>query len=772
MGGGDLSLLPTKERTKKMRRRALYLFTLVGAMVFACVGVVLAQQSEPGSSQSSSSAKDFVRGEILVKFNTGVSNQEQAEIHRRNGGQLKETVRGIDVKVIKVPAGREEDLVDRYEHTPKVEFAELNGIVTEANDPNDPYDNTSSYASAKHGSVMQWGWKKVQAYEAWDQTTGSSTSPVKVAVVDTGIDNSHPDLPTVGATNQKDFVNGDNNAEDDRGHGTHVAGTIGAKTNNTTGVAGTNWNVDLMSAKVLNDSGSGSFSNVANGVIWAADNGAKVINLSLGGGASTTMESAVNYARNKGAVLACAAGNSGSSTPSYPAGYTNCIAVAATDENDQKASFSNYGSSWVDVAAPGVHILSTMPDTSVTMNTALGYKTTYDSLNGTSMATPHVAGLAGLVIAKGTCNGKTGSDLVLCVRNEIESNADGISGTGTYWAKGRINSNLSVGGTPPPPDTTEPETTIDSGPEGTVDSSTANFAFSSSESSSTFECRLDGGAWIACTSPEQYTGLPNGSHTFEVRATDSAGNVDSTPASRTWTINDTTAPETTITSGPSEGGTTGSTVTFGFSSSEEGSTFECSLDGSAWASCTSPKAYSGLSSGSHTFEVRAEDAAGNTDQSSAKRTWTVDATIPVNKTCLSGTTSTNTCKGTDGPDNITGTFSKDYIEGLAGNDKIDGGYGDDTIWGGAGTDTIYGGYNSDTIYGDEDNDTIYGGYNRDTIYGGGGQDTILGENDADTIYAVDGEVDTINCGSGTDTVTADPNDNVAANCEKVTRKSP
>src|SRR5215203_4217730 len=126
-----------------MRGRALYLFALVGAIVFVCAGVVLAQQTESGPSRSSSSAKDFVRGEILVKFNTGVTNQEQAEIHRRNGGQLKETIRGIDVKVVKVPADREEDLVDRYNGTPKVEFAELNGIVTEANDPDDPYDNTS-----------------------------------------------------------------------------------------------------------------------------------------------------------------------------------------------------------------------------------------------------------------------------------------------------------------------------------------------------------------------------------------------------------------------------------------------------------------------------------------------------------------------------------------------------------------------------------------------------------------------------------------------------
>lgn len=675
-------------------QRALYLFALVAAVVFAAVvfagaGVVLAQQTESDTSRSSSAAKDFVRGEILVKFNTGASEQEQAEIHRRNGGQHKETIRGIDVKVIGVPAGRERELVDRYKRTSKVEFAELNGIVTVANDPDDPYDNTSPYTSAKHGDMMQWGWKKIQAYEAWDQTTGSSISPAKVAVVDTGIDNSHPDLPTVVAANQRDFVNGDNNAEDDHGHGTHVAGTIGAKTNNATGVAGINWNVDLLAAKVLNSSGSGSFSTIANGVTWAADGGAKVINLSLGGVSSTTMETAVNYAWNKGAVLACAAGNGGSSTQFYPAAYTHCIAVAATDENDQKGSFSNYGSSWVDVAAPGVNILSTMPDSVMkTMNTDNGYYTTYDSLNGTSMATPHVAGLASLVTAKGTCNGKTGSDLALCVRNEIESKADRISGTGTYWAKGRINTYNSVGGsptTPPPPDTTAPETTIDSGPSGTVNSSTATFAFSASESGSTFECRLDGGAWIACTSPKQYTGLPNGSHTFEARATDSAGNVDLTPASRTWTIN-------TTTSG--------------------------------------------------------------------------------NRTCPSGTTSTNTCQGTDEADTLTGTSGGDYIEGLAGDDKIDGRYGDDTIWGGAGNDTMYGYFDRDTLYGDEGDDTIYGGYNRDLIDGGAGKDTIWGENDPDTIYAVDGEVDTINCGSGTDTVTADPEDVVAASCETVTRKKP
>jgi thermitase len=135
--------------------------------------------------------------------------------------------------------------------------------------------------------------------------------------------------------------------------------------------------VELMAVKVLNANGSGSYANIANGIIWAANNGAKVINLSLGGTFdSTTLRNAVDT--------------------DYPGAYTNCIAVGATDENDQKASFSNSGKKWVDIGAPGVHILSTMPNSPVTLTTSEGYYENYDSLNGTSMATPHVAGVAGL----------------------------------------------------------------------------------------------------------------------------------------------------------------------------------------------------------------------------------------------------------------------------------------------------------------------------------------------------------------------------------------
>ncbi len=184
---------------------------------------------------------------------------------------------------------------------------------------------------------------------------------------------------------------------------------------------------------------------------------------------------------------------------------------------------------------------------------------------------------------------------------------------------------------PTPVDTTAPDTSIVSGPSGTVSSSAASFGVSSTEAGSTLQCRLDGGAWSACTSPKAYSGLADGSHTFDVRATDAAGNTDATPATRTWTINttvpDTTAPDTSIASGPS-GTVSSSAASFGVSSTEAGSTLQCRLDGGAWSACTSPKAYSGLADGSHTFDVRATDAAGNTDATPATRTWTINTSGP------------------------------------------------------------------------------------------------------------------------------------------------
>ncbi len=175
-------------------------------------------------------------------------------------------------------------------------------------------------------------------------------------------------------------------------------------------------------------------------------------------------------------------------------------------------------------------------------------------------------------------------------------------------------------------DRTVPATTIDSAPSDPSSSANATFAFSSSEGGASFECRLDAGGWSACSSPQSYTGLAEGNHTFHVRATDAAGNVDPAPATFAWTV-DTIAPQTTIDVAPSD--PSGSSApTFEFSSSEGGSTFQCRLDGGAWGACSSPQGYTGLADGSHTFQVRASDAAGNVDATPASHTWTIDATPP------------------------------------------------------------------------------------------------------------------------------------------------
>ncbi len=389
-------------------------------------------------------AADRVPDEVLVSFARDVS---PAVVARSVGARLHGRLEGLGVYVLKVPAGSVEGTIRALTHNPLVEFAEPNGLLHTFDDPDDPYDNTTCYWTSVNVCTTQWAWAVVRAYQAWDVTKGSAA--VTVAVVDTGIDvgdpnywwpdyTGHPDLVSCRQSNPiiiKSFVSGES-GNDDHGHGTHVAGTIGACTNNAAGVAGANWAVRLMGVKVLDYSGSGTLSAVASGIRWAADNGARVINLSLGTDTPyKTLERAINYAWNRGAVLACAAGNSGTTARTYPAAYTNCIAVAATDSSDTRASFSSYGASWVDVAAPGVGILSTVQDdwTWCFLCYWYGYFPEYDALSGTSMAAPHVAGLAALVWATGTCATNA------CVRARIESTADPIPGTGSYWAYGRVN---------------------------------------------------------------------------------------------------------------------------------------------------------------------------------------------------------------------------------------------------------------------------------------------------------------------------------------------
>ena len=352
----------------------------------------------------------FAPDRILVKFKPDTPRNVKAAVHQWHGGKVLDVIQELDVHVIQIPKNKVKEKVRDYENEAFVEFAEPDYIAFAIFTPNDTYFGN------------QWGMPKIQAPEAWDITRGSST--VTIAICDTGIDQDHEDLSgkIVASTN----FSGSATVNDMFGHGTHVAGIAAAVTNNSKGVAGVGFNSSLMNVKVLDDNGSGYYSWIASGIKYAADNGAKVINLSLGGYfSSNTLKNAVNYAWNKGCVLVAAAGNDGLSWPLYPAYYTNCIAVAATDKNDAKASWSNYGNSWVDVAAPGVDIYSTLPN----HQNQIGIQN-YGSLSGTSMATPHVSGVAALVWAT-TKYGTSNS----VVRSRIQNTADQV---GSMWSKYRI----------------------------------------------------------------------------------------------------------------------------------------------------------------------------------------------------------------------------------------------------------------------------------------------------------------------------------------------
>jgi thermitase len=363
---------------------------------------------------------DFSSQQILVKFKPGTSLPEAAEIHRQLGGQVKETIAGIGVQVVRVPKGQAKEKAKAYGLNARVVYAEPDFVAEAIDSPDDPYLG------------LQWGLTKIEAAQSWEITNGSSS--INIAIVDTGVDLDHPDLADklISNINLTNFGNPD----DVYGHGTHVAGIAAAITNNGIGVAGLGCTATIMNVKVLDDNGMGAYSWIVSGIIWAADHGAEIINMSLGGSyASSALEDAINYAWSKGVVIVAAAGNNGDTTPMYPAYYTNCIAVAATDVNDARASWSNYGD-WVDVAAPGASIYSTLK------NNSYGY------MSGTSMASPHVAGLAALVfttVSDTNGDGKLNDE----VRSQIEATCDDIGVSGVGY--GRINAAQAVGSEPLPP---------------------------------------------------------------------------------------------------------------------------------------------------------------------------------------------------------------------------------------------------------------------------------------------------------------------------------
>jgi len=336
-----------------------------------------------------------------------------------NGGKLANTVSiGDEViaLVVDTPFNAVSSFVAQMQASNLARYVEPNMKVQAQFVPNDPYWS------------MQWGPQKIEADLAWNTTVGDSS--VLVAVVDTGIYYTHPDLAANYVALGYDWVNMDTNPMDDHGHGTHCAGIIAAVLNNSIGIAGLA-QVRVMAEKVLDSGGWGYWDWVASGIIHATDYGADIISMSLGGyGYSELLHEAIKYAYDSGVLVIAAAGNGNTNMKPYPAGYDEVIAVAATDQYDYKALFSNWGD-WIELAAPGVNIYSTVPGG-------------YESWSGTSMAAPHVSGVAALVWSRHP--NKTRDWVRLWLRYTADDLGD--PSFDVYYGYGRINARKAVEQTP------------------------------------------------------------------------------------------------------------------------------------------------------------------------------------------------------------------------------------------------------------------------------------------------------------------------------------
>src|SRR5688572_6583773 len=315
------------------------------------------------------------------------------------------------------------DMIADYNRNSNIEFAELDGIGGNAFAPNDPLI-TNCYGLNNTGQTGGTVDADIDAFEAWDTWTGGNN--VTLAVVDSGV-SSHPEL--VGK-----FVpgwntnNNSSNTSDGLGHGTHVAGTAGALGNNGIGIAGVSFGVLIMPMRVLSSGGSGTESQCGAGIVWAADHGADICTMSLQFyTGSQTFRDMVDYAYGQGVLLIAATGNNRGNLVAFPARFDNCYGVGATDHNDVRPSFSNYGPQ-NDVVAPGVDVYSTY----------LGNG--YSELSGTSMATPHVSGLASLLWSFDP--GLTNDEVFELITSTAEDK--GTVGYDQQYGWGRANADLAV----------------------------------------------------------------------------------------------------------------------------------------------------------------------------------------------------------------------------------------------------------------------------------------------------------------------------------------
>ncbi|MGB7295083.1 MAG: S8 family peptidase [Candidatus Aminicenantales bacterium] len=390
----------------------------------------------------------FVPGQVLIRFKPSLGTQLIEGTLALYGAETIKRIPPLNIYQVRIHAGISvEEMTSALSRNPDVESACPNYIVRITVTPNDTLfryqyalNNTGQDFGAP-GSPTGKAKADIRATAGWEETNGDAATII--AVIDTGIDFGHPELKNKIVSGGRDFCNDDWDATDDQGHGTFVAGIAAADTNNDEGMAGVAWNCKILPVKVIGADGFGEYIDVIDGIIWAADNGAQVINLSLGlldvEPPDESLRDALRYAYEKEVVVVAAAGNYGAGTGTdnpavqYPAAYdAYCLAVAATDYNDNRTSWSCFGPE-VDVAAPGDLVLSIVP----TWYWGPDYLP-YAFGDGTSASAPHVAGLAALI--KSLKPWLSVDDIMNVIRFSADDiNSMDYPGKDDYVGYGRIN---------------------------------------------------------------------------------------------------------------------------------------------------------------------------------------------------------------------------------------------------------------------------------------------------------------------------------------------
>jgi subtilisin family serine protease len=550
---------------------------------------MLLQQNEPAQ---------WASGELLVGLRAGTGPSQRAGLLRDHGASFLDDI-GQTTRIvhIRVPAAQMDAVARRLESRPMVKFVEKNYVFTPSLLPNDP-----QYAS-------QWHLPLIQAPQAWDLTQGTAGSVI--AILDSGIDATHPEFAGKLVAGYNTYAN-TSDTTDVYGHGTQVAGAAAARTNNAVGVAGVAGSSPIMPVRVTDNLGRATSASIANGIIWAANHGARVVNLSFGNVAgNATISAAAEYAYNHGTLVVAASGNCGCPDPTLENPFI--LSVSATDETDAVASFSSTGP-FVDLSAPGNNILTT----------AKGGL--YLTESGTSLASPVVAGAAGLMFAANPALTPAAAMQLL--------EATSVSHTGgTYvdtYGYGRVDVAAAVAAAAnyaPPADTTPPVVALSAPTQGATVSGTAVVTATATDNVGVVKVDLyvDGANFATdASSPYSFAwdtaGLANGPHQLAVTATDAAGNTaGTTPITVTLsnTPPDTTLPVVSITA-PAAGATVSGTVTVTASATDNVGVkrVDFYVDGILLASdTTAPYAAtwstSGVAGGSHTLQASAADAAGN-----------------------------------------------------------------------------------------------------------------------------------------------------------------